>query len=360
MRERPLEERAKNYIEAAIAQTLRRVMAAPQGQRNDALNTGAFSMGRMVAAGWIGPEQAAVQLLQACESNGLLKDDGPRNCGATIASGLKKGQVATPAFLPPELQLADLGVINIRPLDPQAGAEAMRVEEQRRLLEAQNALEAEARLTNKEYFEEVASALLRHVGALKELARRGIDQETAEAYGLGYDDFPLGDAPERYGPPGRRPSLVLPWEAIGRPGHYDAVQYRHLDGEAPKVHWHHDLRKGRLFNPSALTHPHSDELYVVEGALTALTLISAGITSTVALPQLRPKAETVEALARRDGGSIERTGFRDAGAAPIWSAFAAKVPDGRGRVVPMPVDPDEYLLSMGCDVDRFATSIRMR
>ena len=352
------QERAEAYVEKAIAQTLRRATEAPDGMRNAALSKEAHSFGRMVLSGWIDEHIAAVQLLQACEANGLLKDDGPRACGATIAGGIKHGKLGPPAQLPEDLRHITVFGGVVPQVSPEAIANAMRAEEERRIQELATADTAEAALTSREYWEQVTSSLLRHAGATRELARRAIDLETAETFGVGYDDFPLGDAPERYGPPGRRPSLVLPWASLDRPGHYDAVQYRHLDGEAPKVHWHHALRSAKLFNAHALTHPHSDELFVVEGALSALTLISAGITSTVALPQLRPKKETVEALAQRMDRFERVWWLCDKGALPVWSAFATKVPDGRGVVAALSKDPDDFLVACGGDVDLFWRAIQ--
>ena len=129
-----VEQRAMNYIEAAIAQTLRKVLEAPEGTRNDALARAAFSFGRMAAAGWISEEMASIQLLQACEANGLLKDDGGRQCGATIAGGIRKGLAATPAFLPAELTGVDLiakAARLLRVLDRQRPAQ-LRIAEQDR------------------------------------------------------------------------------------------------------------------------------------------------------------------------------------------------------------------------------------
>jgi hypothetical protein len=59
--------------------------------RNAALNHAAWTLGRWVAAGAL--EQAEVEdaLYAAAERNGLVADDGPRQCWATIRSGLAAG-----------------------------------------------------------------------------------------------------------------------------------------------------------------------------------------------------------------------------------------------------------------------------
>ena len=64
---------------------------APDSGRNAALNGAAWTLGHWVAAGALG--QAAVEdaLYAAAEQNGLVAEDGPRQCWATIRSGLSKG-----------------------------------------------------------------------------------------------------------------------------------------------------------------------------------------------------------------------------------------------------------------------------
>src|SRR5204863_10068808 len=65
-------------------------MARDSG-RNAALNSAAWTLGHWVAAGAL--DQAAVEdaLYAAVGQNGLMADDGPRQCWATIRSGLSKG-----------------------------------------------------------------------------------------------------------------------------------------------------------------------------------------------------------------------------------------------------------------------------
>jgi hypothetical protein len=64
---------------------------APDSGRNAALNGAAWTLGHWVAAGAL--DQAAVEdaLFAAAEQNGLVADDGARQCWATIRSGLSKG-----------------------------------------------------------------------------------------------------------------------------------------------------------------------------------------------------------------------------------------------------------------------------
>jgi hypothetical protein len=63
----------------------------PPGGRNAALNGAAWTLGRWVAAGAL--EQLVVEdaLYAAAARNGLVGDDGQRQCWATIRSGLSAG-----------------------------------------------------------------------------------------------------------------------------------------------------------------------------------------------------------------------------------------------------------------------------
>jgi hypothetical protein len=60
--------------------------------RNQALNAMAYSLGRL-APRWVDPQEIADQLLVACMTNGLVAEDGRKQCEKTIASGLTKGML---------------------------------------------------------------------------------------------------------------------------------------------------------------------------------------------------------------------------------------------------------------------------
>ena len=78
---------------AAYMDTVIRDLAgmAPNSGRNAALNRAAWTLGHWVAAGAL--DQAAVEdaLFGAAEQDGLVAEDGARQCWATIRSGLSKG-----------------------------------------------------------------------------------------------------------------------------------------------------------------------------------------------------------------------------------------------------------------------------
>ncbi len=75
------------YAQAALEREVGRVALATEGQRNDALNTAAFSLGRLAAGGALDPGEVAVALINAAEHAGL----GRREAELTVASGLRAG-----------------------------------------------------------------------------------------------------------------------------------------------------------------------------------------------------------------------------------------------------------------------------
>jgi hypothetical protein len=80
--------RAEAYMDGVVRKLAR---MAPDSGRNAALNGAAWTLGHWVAAGALA--QAAVEdaLYAAAEQNGLVADDGQRQCWATIRSGLSAG-----------------------------------------------------------------------------------------------------------------------------------------------------------------------------------------------------------------------------------------------------------------------------
>jgi hypothetical protein len=63
----------------------------PDSGRNTALNGAAWTLGRWIAAGALEQSAAEDALYAAAERNGLVADDGQRQCWATIRSGLGAG-----------------------------------------------------------------------------------------------------------------------------------------------------------------------------------------------------------------------------------------------------------------------------
>ena len=80
-----------NYARRALANACFELRNCPQGSRNSKLNALAYKMGRLIVRGWIEWERVESYLLRCCEADGLLADDGERQCLATSKSGLGAG-----------------------------------------------------------------------------------------------------------------------------------------------------------------------------------------------------------------------------------------------------------------------------
>jgi Protein of unknown function (DUF3631)/Bifunctional DNA primase/polymerase, N-terminal len=87
--------REGDYARAALDGCARELARAGLGERNNMLNSSAYRMGRMAARGWIEGPDIADALWEACEINGLVRDDGIDAVQATLASGVNAG-VAEP------------------------------------------------------------------------------------------------------------------------------------------------------------------------------------------------------------------------------------------------------------------------
>jgi RecA-family ATPase len=94
--------REQKYAAAALQGCADELAAMPQDSgRNDKLNALAYRMGTMVARQWIGRDQVIRRLYEAAAACLLVHDDGEAATGATIRSGLGKGE------LKPHADLAD-------------------------------------------------------------------------------------------------------------------------------------------------------------------------------------------------------------------------------------------------------------
>jgi hypothetical protein len=79
------------YGTAALEREIAELAATPSGQRNHRLNFTAFRLYQLVAGGELDGPTVERRLVEACEANGLIKDDGFRSVVATIASGMRAG-----------------------------------------------------------------------------------------------------------------------------------------------------------------------------------------------------------------------------------------------------------------------------
>jgi hypothetical protein len=79
------------YGKAALAAEIAALATVLPGGRNHALNRAAFVLFQLVAGGELDGGAIEHGLIAACQSNGLIKDDGARSVMATIRSGARAG-----------------------------------------------------------------------------------------------------------------------------------------------------------------------------------------------------------------------------------------------------------------------------
>ncbi|MBN8914349.1 MAG: DUF3987 domain-containing protein [Rhizobiales bacterium] len=93
--------RLRAWVESAFDAEIKALEQCGTGGRNNQLNTSAFAVYQLVAAGWVAEDVAHGALVQAAEACGLVKDDGRRSVLRTIASA-RKGGMGQPRQVPEE------------------------------------------------------------------------------------------------------------------------------------------------------------------------------------------------------------------------------------------------------------------
>ncbi|MBX4941158.1 bifunctional DNA primase/polymerase [Rhizobium binae] len=100
------------YVERAVQAELEELASTPQGQRGEAVNKSAFSLGTLVGAGVLSRSEAEVGLYDAAFANGVVAKDGEREVRAKIRRGLDAG-IKSPRAMP-EPSVFD----QVAPVDP--------------------------------------------------------------------------------------------------------------------------------------------------------------------------------------------------------------------------------------------------
>ncbi|MCG5235298.1 DUF3987 domain-containing protein [Xanthobacter oligotrophicus] len=93
--------RLRAWVEKAFDDEIQALAQCGRGGRNNQLNTSAFAIFQLVAAGWVAEDTAHAALVQAAEACGLVKDDGRRAVLKTISSA-RRGGMAQPREVPEE------------------------------------------------------------------------------------------------------------------------------------------------------------------------------------------------------------------------------------------------------------------
>ncbi len=82
---------AAPYVEAALENERAAVIKAPNGQRNDALNRAAFSLGQLVGSGLLDRARVEAALYSASVANGLVADDGEEATKNALRRAFRSG-----------------------------------------------------------------------------------------------------------------------------------------------------------------------------------------------------------------------------------------------------------------------------
>jgi hypothetical protein len=88
------------YALATLNRVARDLAATPRGNRDNALVSGSFTMGRMHAPGWIGAATIEGRLLDACVANGLASEEGEITVRNKIQRSIKAGMAVPHDPLP--------------------------------------------------------------------------------------------------------------------------------------------------------------------------------------------------------------------------------------------------------------------
>lgn len=88
-------QRAEAYAHAALRGELDRVLAARTGERNNTLNTAAYALGQLTAAGLLDPAQVATALTVAATHIGLSETEAARTIGSGLDSGAQHPRTGT-------------------------------------------------------------------------------------------------------------------------------------------------------------------------------------------------------------------------------------------------------------------------
>lgn len=125
----------------------------------------------------------------------------------------------------------------------------------------------------RQYYEQCAQALAADPEAIAYLKGRGISLETAQAYGVGYD--PAWRSPtaqeNRKNPPASK-RIIIPMDAA----HYMARAIEPPRNDAEKRYQKMNEGEAALFNDACLYDTTERPVFVVEGAIDALSILEVG------------------------------------------------------------------------------------
>lgn len=90
----PSASRSTAYGEKALLEEVHNLAAAPKGQRDNTRNGICFRIGKLVAGGHLAHDDAVDRLVGACETNGLIADDGYDKTRNAVIRSLDDGMAS--------------------------------------------------------------------------------------------------------------------------------------------------------------------------------------------------------------------------------------------------------------------------
>lgn len=107
------------YVDAAHRAEIAELETCPNGRRNDTLNIVALKLAGLP----IPREELRNDLIQACHTNGLIRDDGRPSVDATIKSAYTKADLDGPRHIPEHTDNISVTEVDIDTLQPHADNE---------------------------------------------------------------------------------------------------------------------------------------------------------------------------------------------------------------------------------------------
>ena len=99
-RKEDLVEPSNRWAETALTAEAMKLWATPEGQRNHALNSAAFSLGQIIAGGGLERAKVEAELRYMAEEIGLEADEITKTIKSGIEAGLKKPRTASEPSIP--------------------------------------------------------------------------------------------------------------------------------------------------------------------------------------------------------------------------------------------------------------------
>lgn len=189
------------------------------------------------------------------------------------------------------------------------------------------------------------ASLMVEAAALADLVTRGISLDVVIAFQLG--------AMHRFVGGHRCVAISIPWTVDGQTV---AVQYRFLAPEVKVRYQWHPGTAGDLWNADEIGRKRDTSIVVVEGVLKALTVMSAGIDSVVAVANKQSAPRVMAEHAAALSGYERVYICLDPDARHEARAAASVLPNS--RIVELPEKVDDWLVRRDGDIGALLAALR--